>query len=240
MDSSDESKKNFFKHVFNFDDESKSDMLNIIQYTLIAIIPIVLLNKTMQKYVPEADEQKGSLEILAEILIQIIGMFIGLLMIHRIITFVPTYSGLDYPEFNIIFIVLAVLMIVLSLQTKLGEKVSIIVERIVELWEGKSEKGQNKKKGVVKVTQPISGQTTTNITGQAMSQSLYNDGTSINSLPTTDMAQTQQSLPNYNNMYRQDNTPLVGAATPGGQDMGLIQEPMAANSVLGSGSFGSW
>jgi hypothetical protein len=30
MDSSDESKKNFFKHVFNFDDESKSDMLNKI------------------------------------------------------------------------------------------------------------------------------------------------------------------------------------------------------------------
>ena len=244
MDSSDESKKNFFKHVFNFDDESKSDMLNIIQYTLIAIIPIVLLNKTMQKYVPEADEQKGSLEIVAEILIQIIGMFIGLLMIHRIITFVPTYSGLNYPEFNVIFIVLSVLMIVLSLQTKLGEKVSIIVERIVELWEGKSEKGQNKKTGVVKVSQPISGQTSGNITGQAMNQSLYNDGTSINSLPTTDMAQTQQmsqqSLPNYNNMYRQDNTPLVGAATPGGQDMGLIQEPMAANSVLGSGSFGSW
>ena len=50
MDSSDDSNKNFFKHVFNFDDESKSEILNIIQYALIAIFPVVLLNKTIGKY----------------------------------------------------------------------------------------------------------------------------------------------------------------------------------------------
>ena len=120
MESTDDSNKNFFKYVFNFDDASKSDMLNIIQYTLIAIIPVVSLNKAMQKYVPESDDRKGSLELLAEIVIQVIGMFVGLLLIHRIITFVPTYSGMNYPDFSIIFIILAVLMITLSLQTKLG------------------------------------------------------------------------------------------------------------------------
>ena len=40
MDSSDES-KSFFKHVFNFDDDSKSEILNILQYSIIAIIPII-------------------------------------------------------------------------------------------------------------------------------------------------------------------------------------------------------
>jgi hypothetical protein len=101
----------------------------------------------MQKYVPEADEQKGSFEILAEVVIQIICIFIGLLLIHRVITYIPTYSGMKYPEFSIIFIILAVLMITLSLQTKLGEKVSILTERLTELWEGKSDK--KKKKGNV-------------------------------------------------------------------------------------------
>ena len=62
MDNSDES-KSFFKHVFNFDDDSKSDILNIIQYALLAIIPVVLLNKSMGKYVTESDDKKGSLEI---------------------------------------------------------------------------------------------------------------------------------------------------------------------------------
>jgi len=255
MDSSDSSKKGFLKHVFNFDNDSKSDILNIIQYTLIAIIPVIVLNKSMQKYVPEADEKKGSVEILAEVLIQIIVMFIGLLIIHRIITYIPTYSGMEYPEFSIIFIILAILMITLSLQTKLGEKVSILVDRITELWEGpKSNMKNNGKKGNgnanVKVSQPISGQNmglsmlpnTIPNNQSAMNQSLYGGSTSINQLPSDSSNQSysqgSQPLPNYNNMYQQDTTPLVGAATPGMAE--AFSEPMAANSVLGSGAFGSW
>ena len=148
MEDTEESKKNFFKHVFNFEDDSKAEMLNIVQYTLIAIIPMVLLNKSIQKYVPEADDQKSSLEVLAEIILQVIVMFLGLLFIHRMIIFVPTYSGVKFPEYNVIINILSVLMITLSLQTKLGEKVSILVERINELWEGKSS-DKKKKKGEV-------------------------------------------------------------------------------------------
>jgi len=46
-------------------------------------------------------------------------------------------------------------------------------------------------------------------------------------------------LPNYNNMYRQDTTPLVGAASPAPLSEGF-NEPMAANSVLGGGFGSSW
>jgi hypothetical protein len=164
-------------------------------------------------------------------------MFIGLLTVHRMITFVPTYSGLDYPEFSIIFIILAVLMITLSLQTKLGEKVSILTERLTELWEGKSD--NKKKKGNVKVSQPISqnGQPTNQ---SAMNQSIYSDGTSINSLPTNDMSSSAQQMPNFNAMHRQDTTPLIGAASPGDQQEGF-QLPVAASDVLGGFSgFSSW
>ena len=42
MDSSDDS-KGFLKHVFNFDDDSKYDILNIIQYAMIALIPVIIL-----------------------------------------------------------------------------------------------------------------------------------------------------------------------------------------------------
>jgi hypothetical protein len=246
MDSSDNPKPNFFKHVFKFDDDGKSELLNIIQYALIAVIPLVVLNKLMQKFVPEADEQKGNLEILAEILIQIICMFIGLLIIHRGITFIPTYSGMKYPEFSIIFIILAILMITMSLQTKLGEKVNIIVERISDLWNGTSnsgsngKNGKNGKKSTVKVSQPISG----NILPQTQQPTQsYSDGTSINSLP---MNESRQQLPNYNNMYVKDNTPLVGAATPGenqnqqeGYDS-LGGGVVAASEFGGFGGFSSW
>ena len=232
----DDSKKNFVKHVFNFDDDSKSEILNIIQYSLIALIPVVVLNKTMAKYIPEADENKGSLEIVAEVLIQVISMFMGLLVIHRLITFVPTYSGTKYPEYNITFIVLAVLMITLSLQTKLGEKVGLLFDRVTELWNGKSEK-PGSKKGNVKVSQPIAGQQpqqqmivnpAASMNQAAMNQSIYTDGTSIGSLPM-----------NSGNQFGQ------GAGTMGQQQQQQIAQPMMeafepqpANG-FGTG-FGGW
>jgi len=241
MDSSDDSKESFIKHVFYFDDKSKAELLNIGQYSLISIVPIVLLNKLISKFVPEADENKGSLEISAEILLQMYVTLFGLFMINRFITYFPTFSGTEYAQGNIIFMVLGVLMIILSLQTRLGEKTNILVERIKELWEGKSEKNakntknnkNNKTNNNVKVSQPISGQ---NMSSQSMNmnQAMYSDGTSINSLPT---AGDMQQLPNYNNMHQQDNTPLVNAHTPSMEGFGGNQI-MAANEVLG-GSFGS-
>jgi len=243
MDSLDKkSASGFFKHVFNFEDDSKSEMSNIVQYSILSLFPIVLLNKSMQKYVPEADEKKGSLEVLAEIVIQVVYMFLGLLFIHRIITYIPTYSGVDYPDFNVIFIILAVLMVILSLQTKLGDKVGILVDRVGDLWEGKSgEKKGSSKTGTVKVSQPISQG------GSSMNQSQtgYSDGTMLNQLPDMSQQQQQQQMPNYNSMYKQQSTPLVDAASPSGgggggggggfDNFGI----MAANEALGGSGFGS-
>jgi hypothetical protein len=231
------SKMTFFKYVFNFDEDSKHDMMNVVQYSVLAIIPIIVLNKTMQKYVPEADEEKGSAEILAEVIFQIVFMFLGLFFIHRIIAYIPRYSGTKYPEYHVVFNILSTLLVLLSLQTKLGEKVSILFDRVAELWEGKKDDDKKKKKGKgnVKVSQPISqGQSA------VVTQSLYtgntnmgasSDGTSISQLPMTG---TQQQ-PDYNSMYRNDNNPMVGAATPG------FEQPMimAANEALGGSAFGS-
>ena len=89
--------KSFIKYVFSFDEDGKSEFINVIQYSLLAIIPMIILNKLMQKYVPDADEEKGSMEILAEVIIQVVIIFVSFIIINRIITFVPTYSGIKYP-----------------------------------------------------------------------------------------------------------------------------------------------
>ena len=77
-----------------------------------------------------------------------------------------------------------------------------------------------------------------------MSQSLSSGGTTnINSLPTN---QPQQASPDYDNMYRQDNTPLVGASNPTASNYegidNMNSEPMAANAGGGGfgGAFGGW
>jgi hypothetical protein len=240
LEKGNKSTTNFMNHIFNFDENSKIDMLNIVQYSIVSIVPIVILNKSIQKFVPEADETKGSVEIVFEVLIQIISMFIGLLFIHRIITYIPTYSNSPYPEYNIIYNVLPILMILMSLQTKLGEKVSIIVDRLYELWEGKKEK--DGKSPNIKVSQPISqnkmseNKQLNNSQQAAQKRVSFSDGTSINDLPTTNVV--KQKLPDYDNMYRNDNNPLVNAATPGDETNNIV----AANDVLGGSfsSFGSW
>jgi hypothetical protein len=248
------SKMGFFKHVFNFDDDSKSEMLNIIQYSLIGIVPIVILNKLMQKYVPKADEQKSSMEISAEIIIQVIFVFLGILFINRIITYIPTYSGEKYPSFSVIYIVLSFLMITLSLQTKLGDKVSILYDRVVDLWEGKQDQKKGKKVTKVKVSQPIyqggynpntpSMNPSANMNNAAMTQSLYDQGTgttSISDLPSyQNTASSAQPPQDYNSMFQSNPTPMPGAATPGIEQMsGMAGGIMAANEALGGSSFGS-
>ena len=79
-------------------------LLNIIQYAILAIIPIIIINKTMQNYVPEADEEKSNIEITFEVLLQTLVMFIALFFINRIVCYIPTYSGSKYPDFKIIYL----------------------------------------------------------------------------------------------------------------------------------------
>ena len=240
---SDDSKKSFLKHVFNFDDDSKNEVLNLIQYALLAIIPILLLNKGISKVIPEADEDKSSLEITAELIIQTIIIFIGLLVINRIITFIPTYSGVEYPEINIVSIVLVTMMIILSLQTRIGEKANLLIERLVDLWDGKSEDPKKAKVAAAKKKAVAAKQATKTAVATTAVSNQYNDGTAIGSLPTAPTSSVgQQQIPNYNNMYQQNPTPLVGAATPGANTEASegFQEPVAANGVLGGGFGSSW
>merc|ERR1711916_225973 len=102
MDNDDikQEKLDFFSHLFRFDNETKHELSNIIQYTVLAIIPIVVLNKVMKRYIPDADEDKGSLEITFEVLLQIIVLLLGVFYIHRLVIFVPTYITTDYPDFH--------------------------------------------------------------------------------------------------------------------------------------------
>lgn len=210
-------KKTFLNHVFSTTEEGKAEILNVVQYSLIGVIPIVLLNKLIHRFIPEADSEKSSLEILAEILIQLIVMFCGIIIIHRMITFIPTYSEYKYESLSLTNVILAFLIIVLSIQTKLGIKVNILVDRIVELWNGTSSSSNEnpKKKNNVRVSQPVSR--------HVPSQGEYLENMQSDIFPPAPIVQSRQAAP------------------PQQQQQAQPQEyygPMAANSVLG-GSFGA-
>ena len=126
-----EDQPNFVSHVFNFEKDSRNEMANIIQYTLIGIILISLLNKGIEEYMPEPDESKGTIPLLMEIGVQCVVLFIGILFIHRIITYVPTLSGVKYMDQNVIAVILPTLILLLS-TNNLGEKVNILLDRFTK------------------------------------------------------------------------------------------------------------
>ena len=237
----------FFKHVFKFDDASKADMLNIIQFAVVALIPVVIVNKLMQTYIPQADDNKGNVEITLEVVLQISLMFLGIFFIHRIVEYVPTYSGVAYPEFKVIYVILAVMMINLSLQTKLGGKVSILSDRVLDLVNGTAEAETKKKKKVAAQKAQAQAQAQGQQAGQqipalpvnpgqaAINQAINGGGsygtTDIGSLPNTSNGQ----IADYSNMYQNTTTPLVNASMPGGMEPAA---PVAANEG-GGGLFGS-
>ena len=65
----------FMNFVFKFDENQKATMLNIVQYTILAIIPMIVILKTIKNYIPDVDEEKESLMVLAEVVLQLIIMF---------------------------------------------------------------------------------------------------------------------------------------------------------------------
>ena len=154
----------FFKQVFKLNEDSQGEVLNMMQYVAIGFIPAILVIYVIRYYVPDPDDDKGSLTIVAEIFAQTFSMLLGIYFIHRMITYFPTYSGIKYERFHIINILMVFVMILFSIKTKLGEKAQILVERAVDMWSGNGGNGGNKGgpaqgqgQGQVRVTQPITG-----------------------------------------------------------------------------------
>jgi hypothetical protein len=226
-ETTDAHKKTFLSHVFSQTEEGKAEILNVVQYSLMGVVPVLILNKLIQRFIPEADPDKSTLELLAEIFIQLIVMFCGIIVIHRVITYFPTYSGFKYENLALTNVVLAFLIIVLSIQTKLGIKVNILFDRANDLWNGTSsgDSKENVKKGV-RVNKPVSRHS------PSQADYLDNSQTQGGMFPPAPVATVRT---NAGGMDSYDM--MMGRGGPA-NDFGSMMGPMAANSVLG-GSFGS-
>ena len=212
-------KKSFLSHVFSTTEEGKAEVLNVVQYATLGVIPVVVLNKLVQRFIPEADSENSTLELSVEIFLQLLIMFCGVIVIHRIITYFPTYSGFKYDNLTLTNVILTFLIVILSIQTKLGIKVNILADRAYELWNGPQEN--------VKVSKKQQN-------NHVVSQADYYDMAAMNntdSLPPPPIVTSKPSSnDSYNQMGGNTSTPINDLQMGG---------PQAANTVLG-GSFGSY
>jgi len=234
----------FMNHLLKFDSDTKGELLNVLQYSILGLIPVILFNKNILTLFPAASEEKGNIELVVEIVGEITTIFLGIFIINRLITYIPTYSEKTYSSLNLIQLVLIFLIIILNFQTELATKVDILVERVMELWTGVPADNKHKEKsGKVYVSQPISGNqpipTHQNsradylgahnqlIADPNMQQSA-NQSSTMYSQSLTPPAQipTQQTQP-------VQNTPSVPQSNPPNFDS-MYQEPMAANDGMGA------
>ena len=226
----------FFNHVFNFDNDNKANMFNMVQYILIGLIPVVLTLKGIKHLIPEEDDAKGTPEIAIEVAMQLFSIFFAIWFIDKIIRYIPTYSGVNYHKFNETNFIIPILVILITMQTKLGSKVNILANRAVDLWNGNQAIVGNTNHGNVRVSQPI---VTPGIHQVSRADTLDN----------TLMQPPAQQLPAQNNVSLIDSLPnMVHNGNNGGlssfQNQAInnafmeSMEPMAANGALG-GVFGS-
>lgn len=207
------------KHIFRYDDETKSVLTNLIQYTMLAIIPIACLQKASDKLFSDYDESNGTAAILAEILGQSVLTILGLFMIHRIITAIPTFSGTAMEDIHLTSIIVVFLLISLHCKdNKMHKKLAAVMNRAFDAWDGESPQKEEKKQQTrVSVSQPISNN------GMPTHQASRADyiGTHANLTEPQPPVQQTPSIADKQNIYAQEAPPMV-------------QEPMAANAGFGA------
>ena len=158
---------------------------------------------------PEEDDKKGNLEITLEIVGQVLVLIFGLFFIHRIITYVPTFSKTEYPGFNLFSIILIFLVIILSLQTKVGKKTNILFERLNNYYNGKPKPEEEKQPDEIpeKINTPMPRSIPTHQPSRSdVLSSINNQPPQIREPPQ------KQQQPNFNQMFSNNVEPFVGGS----------------------------
>lgn len=142
----------FFSSVFGLSSRDKGELMNIVQYVVLCIVPVIISLKILKQVIPDEDDTKPSFEILFEALVQIIMVFVIFFFIHRIVVYFPTYSSVSYPEVSVFCVVLPTLFLLFTMQTKLGAKINILYDRLMHMLgfkndaiSNESEKNNNEK-----------------------------------------------------------------------------------------------
>lgn len=110
-------------------DGEKVELINMFQYIILAIIPILLIVRLMKNYIPPASNIKGSVEIAVELIVQLVILVSFFFLIHKLILFIPTYTKQNYPSIQFFPILLPLLFILFTLDKNMGEKAQLLLER---------------------------------------------------------------------------------------------------------------
>jgi len=121
--------ESFVSYMIHLSQKDKSELLNVVQYITLSIVPIILIIKIMKMYLPIYDEYKGNIEILIEVILQLVILLFLFWFTHRIIMFIPTYSKDIYGSMNVFNFIIPFLFILFTLDTTVSKKVNLLLNR---------------------------------------------------------------------------------------------------------------
>jgi hypothetical protein len=214
----------FLQHVFNFDNDTKKYLMNTTQYALISLAPVILLNKLLEDLLSDFDNTKGNFELLGEVVSHLTALVSGIFFTHRLVTYIPTYSGVAYENINLFSIIIALSVALYNSQSCLGLKMQLLGERIGELWNGKEE--VKEKKQANNNGSPQLGQSSMLKPPQPTHQAGRADYVLSHDQVSQPVQQQPTNQVGQNDSYGGNGQEAFGS--------GMIAEPMAANGVLGS------
>ena len=207
----------FVSYLTTITPVEKNELLNVFQYTLLAIIPLVLFLKFMKEYIPPENPTKSTIEITTEVVIQLFLIFVVFWIIHKVILYIPTYSNSPYEKLNMVQLVLPILFLLFCMKSSISEKLSILLERAMIMVGLKTDGVEEDAKKQSQKQQPPS---------QGMPQMMPNMNMPQINLPINTSNQ-QESRDMQMNPMNSMNNPNFG-----------LQEPFAANEM--GGCYGSY
>lgn len=121
----------FVNYMTTISSNEKGQILNMIQYGGLSILPLLLILKLMKFYIPVDDPLKSSSEILIEVVLQLVVIIVAFFFIHKLILYIPTYSTMEYEKVNLLTVLLPVFFLMFTLDTKISEKLNILLDRVL-------------------------------------------------------------------------------------------------------------
>jgi hypothetical protein len=210
----------FFSYMFSMTDGEKIDVINTLQYLVLAIIPILLVIKLMNNYIPPFDSKKSTVEMAVELVVQLTVLLALFFFVHKLILFFPTYTKQAYPNIQFLTIVLPLLFILFNLDKNFGEKAQLLIDRLLMMVGIKKE----------------------NFEGADLEEEEKNQQ-NVNKNVNSQVSNQQMMPPQMSNPSTMMLEPTVKKSdreTPKTQQYGINQyntEPVAANDSIGYSMF---
>uniref|UniRef100_A0A6C0KWI7 Uncharacterized protein n=1 Tax=viral metagenome TaxID=1070528 RepID=A0A6C0KWI7_9ZZZZ len=123
--------KSFIDYMTSLSPTEKGQIMNLVQYCGIAVIPLLAVLKMMKIYMPVNNPLKPTSELVFEVLVQLIVILIAFFFIHKLILYFPTYSQVNYEQFSLLSSMLPLLFLMFTLDTKISEKLNVLFDRLL-------------------------------------------------------------------------------------------------------------